>query len=155
MLGDDVVCLQGQTFTLVMVDPDAPNRTQEQYYLHWIRANIPVRPLQYAIYQPDSDISTLLYIPFCVFKYLSCLNIVFASCFALQFLFFVVYVKIINQNHNDFDNRFQGEDFRTGTLENSQEIACKFVITVHRRMLINSRFPPGGAHMLLRILNDF
>ncbi|XP_014257169.1 phosphatidylethanolamine-binding protein homolog F40A3.3-like [Cimex lectularius] len=32
---------QDQTYTVICIDPDAPNHPKGHYYLHWIRANIP------------------------------------------------------------------------------------------------------------------
>lgn len=33
--------VKGETYTLVMIDPDAPNHPEGRYFLHWIMANIP------------------------------------------------------------------------------------------------------------------
>ncbi|KAG8240930.1 hypothetical protein J6590_098371 [Homalodisca vitripennis] len=33
---------KGEKYTVVMVDPDAPNHPEGKYYLHWIISNIPM-----------------------------------------------------------------------------------------------------------------
>uniref|UniRef100_A0A1B6JCU3 Phosphatidylethanolamine-binding protein n=1 Tax=Homalodisca liturata TaxID=320908 RepID=A0A1B6JCU3_9HEMI len=37
---------KGEKYTVVMVDPDAPNHPEGKYYLHWIISNIPGDDLQ-------------------------------------------------------------------------------------------------------------
>lgn len=39
--------LQGETYTLLMVDPDAPNHKAGEAWLHWILSNVEVFFLVY------------------------------------------------------------------------------------------------------------
>lgn len=41
-----ILLLQTKFYTIIMLDPDAPNNNRGQFYLHWIVSNVPVNNLK-------------------------------------------------------------------------------------------------------------